>query len=310
MYILGISAFYHDSAACLLKDGEIIAAAQEERFTRRKHDAGFPNHAIRYCLTEAGIAANDIDNVVFYEKPFVKFERLLETYLAFAPKGFTSFAKAMPVWIKDKLFQKSILIKELNAALDADVNWQERLLFCEHHLSHAASAYFPSPFDSAAVLTLDGVGEWTTTSLAIGKGSDLKVVKEIHFPHSLGLLYSAFTYYTGFKVNSGEYKVMGLAPYGEPRYADLIREKLITVADDGSFQLDMTYFNYATGLTMTNKKFDGLFGGPPRKSETQLTQREMDLAASVQKVTEDIVLDLAKGIAKETGEKTYVLLGV
>ena len=309
MYILGISAFYHDSAACLLKDGEIIAAAQEERFTRKKHDAGFPHRAILYCLQEAGIAANDIDNVVFYEKPFVKFERLLETYLAFAPKGFTSFAKAMPVWIKDKLFQKSALIKELKSTLDESVDWRERLLFSEHHLSHAASAYYPSPFDSAAVLTLDGVGEWTTTSLAIGKGNDLQVVKEIHFPHSLGLLYSAFTYYTGFKVNSGEYKVMGLAPYGEPRYADLIREKLIKVAVDGSFQLDMSYFNYATGLTMTNKKFDALFGGPPRTSETELTQREMDIAASVQKVTEDIILELARGIAKETGERNLCLAG-
>ena len=309
MYILGISAFYHDSAACFLKDGEIVAAAQEERFTRKKHDAGFPTQAIQYCLKEAGIAAKDIDSVVFYEKPFVKFERLLETYLAFAPKGFTSFAKAMPVWIKDKLFQKSALIKELKSTLDENVDWRERLLFSEHHLSHAASAYYPSPFDSAAVLTLDGVGEWTTTSLAIGKGSDLQVVKEIHFPHSLGLLYSAFTYYTGFKVNSGEYKVMGLAPYGEPRYADLIREKLITVAGDGSFQLDMTYFDYATGLTMTNKKFDALFGGPPRTSETELTQREMDLAASVQKVTEDIVLELARGIAKETGERNLCLAG-
>jgi carbamoyltransferase len=309
MYILGVSAFYHDSAACLLKDGEIIAAAQEERFTRKKHDAGFPVHAIQYCLKEAGIAAKDIDNVVFYEKPFVKFERLLETYLAFAPKGFTSFAKAMPVWIKDKLFQKSALIKELKLTLDESVEWRERLLFSEHHLSHAASAYYPSPFDRAAVLTLDGVGEWTTTSLAIGKSSDLQVVKEIHFPHSLGLLYSAFTYYTGFKVNSGEYKVMGLAPYGEPRYADLIREKLITVAEDGSFQLDMSYFDYATGLTMTNKKFDALFGGPPRTSESELTQREMDLAASVQKVTEDIVLELARGIAKETGERNLCLAG-
>jgi carbamoyltransferase len=309
MYILGISAFYHDSAACLLKNGEIIAAAQEERFTRKKHDAGFPHHAILYCLKEAGIAAEDVDNVVFYEKPFVKFERLLETYLAFAPKGFTSFAKAMPVWIKDKLFQKSALIKELKSTLDESVNWRDRLLFSEHHLSHAASAYYPSPFDSAAVLTLDGVGEWTTTSLAIGKGSDLQVVKEIHFPHSLGLLYSAFTYYTGFKVNSGEYKVMGLAPYGEPRYADLIREKLITAADDGSFQLDMSYFDYATGLTMTNKKFDALFGGPPRTSETELTQREMDLAASVQKVTEDIVLELARGIANETGKRNLCLAG-
>ncbi|GEA05706.1 hypothetical protein KUL42_04670 [Alteromonas sp. KUL42] len=309
MYILGISAFYHDSAACLLKDGEIVAAAQEERFTRKKHDAGFPNHAIQYCLKEAGIAAKDIGNVVFYEKPFVKFERLLETYLAFAPKGFTSFAKAMPVWIKDKLFQKSALIKELKSTLGDSVDWRERLLFSEHHLSHAASAYYPSPFDRAAVLTLDGVGEWTTTSLAIGKGSDLQVLKEIHFPHSLGLFYSAFTYYTGFKVNSGEYKVMGLAPYGEPRYADLIREKLIAVTDDGSFQLDMSYFDYATGLTMTNKKFDALFGGPPRTSETELTQREMDLAASVQKVTEDIVLELARGIAKETGERNLCLAG-
>ncbi len=309
MYILGISAFYHDSAACLLKDGEIIAAAQEERFTRKKHDAGFPSNAIKYCLDEAKICANQIDNVVFYEKPFVKFERLLETYLAFAPKGFTSFAKAMPVWIKDKLFQKSALIKELKSTIDEGVNWRQRLLFSEHHLSHAASAYYPSPFERAAVLTLDGVGEWTTTSLAIGKGSDLKVVKEIHFPHSLGLLYSAFTYYTGFRVNSGEYKVMGLAPYGEPVYADLIRQKLITVAEDGSFQLDMTYFDYATGLTMTNKKFDILFGGPPRTSEAELTQREMDLAASVQKVTEDIVLELARGIAKETGERNLCLAG-
>lgn len=293
----------------MLKDGDLVAAAQEERFTRKKHDAGFPCHAIQYCLKEANITASQIDKVVFYEKPFVKFERLLETYLAFAPKGFTSFAKAMPVWIKDKLFQKSALIKELEATLAKDINWRERLLFSEHHLSHAASAFYPSPFESAAVLTLDGVGEWTTTSLAVGNGRDLQVIKEIHFPHSLGLLYSAFTYYTGFKVNSGEYKVMGLAPYGEPRFADLIREKLITVADDGSFQLDMSYFDYATGLTMTNKKFDALFGGPPRRSETEITQREMDLAASVQKVTEDIVIKIAKGIAKETGEKNLCLAG-
>lgn len=309
MYILGISAFYHDSAACLLKDGEIIAAAQEERFTRKKHDARFPHHAIEYCLKEASIDAESIANVIFYEKPFVKFERLLETYLAFAPKGFKSFTKAMPVWIKDKLFQKSILIKELTNTLGDNINWRERLLFSEHHLSHAASAFYPSPFESAAVLTLDGVGEWTTTSLALGKGKDLKVVKEIHFPHSLGLLYSAFTYYTGFKVNSGEYKVMGLAPYGEPKYADIIKDKLIKVAEDGSFQLDMAYFDYATGLTMTNKKFDALFGGPPRTSETKLTKREMDLAASVQKVTEDIVIQMAKGIAKETGEKNLCLAG-
>ena len=309
MYILGVSAFYHDSAACLLKDGDILAAAQEERFTRKKHDAGFPRYAIEYCLKEAGISANEIANVVFYEKPFVKFERLLETYLAFAPKGFTSFAKAMPVWVKDKLFQKSLLTKEFTKTLGGDINWHERLLFSEHHLSHAASAFYPSPFESAAVLTLDGVGEWTTTSLALGKGKNLKVVKEIHFPHSLGLLYSAFTYYTGFKVNSGEYKVMGLAPYGEPKYADLIKEKLIKVAEDGSFQLDMSYFDYATGLKMTNKKFDTLFGGPPRTSETDLTQREMDLAASVQKVTEDIIVQIAKRIAKETGSRNLCLAG-
>ena len=309
IYVLGISAFYHDSAACLLRDGEIIAAAQEERFTRKKHDASFPGYAIHYCLEQANITASQIDNVVFYEKPFVKFERLLETYLAFAPKGFKSFAKAMPVWIKDKLFQKSLLVRELNTIFGENINWRERLLFSEHHLSHAASAFYPSPFERAAVLTLDGVGEWTTTSLALGNGSDLKVVKEIHFPHSLGLLYSAFTYYTGFKVNSGEYKVMGLAPYGEPRYADLIRDKLITVAEDGSFQLDMSYFDYATGLTMTNKKFDTLFDGPPRTPETEITQRDMDLAASVQKVTEDVVVKIAKGIAKETGERNLCLAG-
>ena len=309
MYILGISAFYHDSAACLLRDGDIIAAAQEERFTRKKHDASFPHKAIEYCLYEAGIDACEITNVVFYEKPFVKFERLLETYLAFAPKGFTSFAQAMPVWIKDKLFQKSILTKELTKTLGDSVNWNDRLLFSEHHLSHAASAFYPSPFESAAVLTLDGVGEWTTTSLAVGKGKDLKVIKEIHFPHSLGLLYSAFTYYTGFRVNSGEYKVMGLAPYGEPRFADLIKEKLINLSEDGSFQLDMSYFDFATGLTMTSNKFHKLFGGPPRTSEANLTQREMDLAASIQKVTEDIVVKLAEGIAKETGEKNLCLAG-
>ena len=244
MYILGISAFYHDSAACLIKDGEIIAAAQEERFTRKKHDANFPHNAILYCLKEAQIGVQEIKDVVFYEKPFMKFERLLETYLAFSPKGFISFTKAIPVWIKDKLFQKSSLLRELKLTLGAEVNWHERLLFSEHHLSHAASAFYPSPFERAAVLTLDGVGEWTTTSLALGKGNKLKVMKEIHFPHSLGLLYSAFTYYIGFKVNSGEYKVMGLAPYGEPRYADLIKEKLITIANDGSFQLDMSNGTY------------------------------------------------------------------
>ena len=309
MYILGISAFYHDSAACLLKDGDIVAAAQEERFTRKKHDAGFPHNAIKYCIKEANISSDKLDNVVFYEKPFVKFERLLETYLAFAPKGFISFAKAMPVWIKDKLFQKSSLIKQLGETLGHDINWGERLFFSEHHLSHAASAYYPSPFESAAILTLDGVGEWTTTSFALGEGNKLKVVKEIKFPHSLGLLYSAFTHYIGFKVNSGEYKVMGLAPYGEPIYADLIKDKLINIADDGSFQLDMTYFDYATGLTMTNRKFEALFGGPARTSETELTQREMDLAASIQKVTENIVLQIIKGIAVETGERNLCLAG-
>ena len=309
MYILGISAFYHDSAACLIQDGDIIAAAQEERFTRIKHDSAFPTNAIKYCLKESKINPEQIENIVFYEKPFLKFERLLETYLAFTPKGFASFAKAMLVWIKDKLLQKSSLIKELKFLLGKEVNWGERLLFSEHHLSHAASAFYPSPFERAAILTLDGVGEWTTTSLAIGKGKDIKVIKEIMFPHSLGLLYSAFTYYIGFKVNSGEYKVMGLAPYGEPRYANLIKENLINIADDGSFQLNMSYFNYATGLTMTNKKFHELFGGPPRKSETKLSQREMDLASSVQKVIEEIIIKLAKDIAKETGEKNLCLAG-
>ncbi len=294
----------------MVRDGEIVAAAQEERFTRKKHDSSFPHHAIQYCLDEAQIGGGgQIDSVVFYEKPFLKFERLLETYLAFAPRGFISFAKAMPLWVKDKLFQKSALIRELKSLLGEDVDWRGRLLFSEHHLSHAASAFYPSPFDSAAVLTLDGVGEWATTSLAVGKGRDLTVVKEIHFPHSLGLLYSALTYYTGFKVNSGEYKVMGLAPYGKPLYADLIRERLVTLADDGSFQLDMSYFDYATGLTMTNKKFDELFGGPPRPEDAELTQRVMDLAASVQQVTEEIVLSLAKSIAKETGEKNLCLAG-
>ena len=309
MFLLGISAFYHDSAACLIKDGNIIAAAQEERFTRIKHDARFPTNAIKYCLNEAKINPKQIKNIVFYEKPFVKFERLLETYLAFAPKGFTSFAKAMPIWIKDKLFQKSVLIKELKSLLGKDVNWNKKLLFSEHHLSHAASAFYPSPFEKAAILTLDGVGEWTTTSVAFGNRNKIKVMKEIKFPHSLGLLYSAFTYYIGFKVNSGEYKLMGLAPYGEPRYTELIKEKLINIAEDGSFQLDMSYFNYASGLTMTNKKFDALFGGTPRKSETNLSQKEMDLAASIQKVIEEIIIKLAKDIAKETGEKNLCLAG-
>ena len=309
MYILGISAFYHDSAACLVKNGEIVAAAQEERFTRLKHDSSFPRHSINYCLNKENISANELVNVVFYEKPFLKFERLLETYLAFAPRGFANFAESMPVWIKDKLFQKFHLIKELKAILGDNINWQDRLLFTEHHLSHAASAFFPSPFKRAAILTLDGVGEWTTTALSIGNNNKIEIIKEIKFPHSLGLLYSAFTYYLGFKVNSGEYKVMGLAPYGEPRYADLIKDKIINISNDGSFQLDMSYFDFATGLKMTSKKFDDLFGGPPRSPETNLSQREIDIAASIQKVTEDIVLRIAKYISKETGEHNLCLAG-
>ena len=308
MHVLGISAYYHDSAAALLRDGHVVAAAQEERFTRKKHDQNFPHHAIRACLEQAGLRASQVDCVAFYDKPFLKFERLLETYLAFAPRGFESFRSALPVWVKEKLFQKREILQELKG-LDADVDWASRLIFSEHHLSHAASAYYPSPFSSAAVLTMDGVGEWTTTSLAIGRGRELKVVKEIHFPHSLGLLYSAFTYYTGFKVNSGEYKVMGLAPYGEPRYASLIKENLIDIKDDGSFRLNLDYFDYCTGLRMTNGKFDALFGGPARKPEQRLTQREMDLAASIQAVTEEVVLKLAEGIRKESGEKNLCLAG-
>ncbi len=309
MYILGISAFYHDSAACLIKDGEIVAAAQEERFTRKKHDSAFPEKAILYCIDEGGISPKEIDEVVFYEKPFLKFERLVETYLAFAPKGFKSFASAMPLWIKDKLFQKRMLSESLSTLFEDNFKWEEKITFSEHHLSHAASAFYPSPFEDAAILTLDGVGEWTTTSLAIGKSNSIEVLKEIHFPHSLGLLYSAFTYYTGFKVNSGEYKVMGLAPYGKPIYADLILDNLVNVYEDGSFELDMRYFDFATGLKMTNKKFDQLLGGPARTAETELTQREMDLAASIQKVTEYIVLKLAKNISKETGQENLCLAG-
>lgn len=309
MNILGISAYYHDSAACLVVDGDIVAAAQEERFTRKKHDSNFPEHAIAYCLSEVGLRPSDVDWVVFYEKPFLKFERLLETYLAYAPRGLDSFVKALPVWLKDKLFQKTVIANQLKDLWGKDIDWSERLLFSEHHLSHAASAFFPSPFEEAAVLTMNGVGEWTTTSLAIGKGNQLAVHKEIHFPHSLGLLYSAMTYYTGFKVNSGEYKVMGLAPYGEPKYAKLIKDHLIDIKEDGSFALDMQYFNYCTGLTMTNEKFDALFGGPPRQSESTLSQREMDLAASVQAVTEEVVIKLAKGIAKDTGQKNLCLAG-
>ncbi len=309
MHILGISAHYHDSAACLLSDGEIIAAAQEERFTRIKHDEAFPSNAITYCLSEAAITASQIDYIVFYDKPFLKFERLLETYLAFAPRGFKSFAKSFPLWVKDKLYQKYTILDGLNNLLGSDINWRDRLLFSEHHFSHAASAFYPSPFEEAAVLTMDGVGEWTTTSLAIGKGNDLKIEKEIHFPHSLGLLYSAFTYYTGFKVNSGEYKIMGLAPYGNPIYADLIRNNLINIKKDGSFSLDMTYFDYCTGLRMTNSKFHSLFGGEPRLPESDITQKEMDLAASIQLVTEEVILKLAKNIADRTGLKNLCLAG-
>ena len=308
MKILGISAYYHDAAAALLVDGRIAAAAQEERFTRKKHDSGFPRRAIEACLRSAGVRLADIDCVAFYDKPFLKFERLLETYLSFAPRGFQSFRTALPVWVKDKLFQKAEIVKELRE-MEGTVSWKDRLIFSEHHLSHAASAFYPSPFKRAAVLTMDGVGEWTTTSVAIGDGRELKVMREIHFPHSLGLLYSALTYYTGFKVNSGEYKVMGLAPYGEPRFASLIKDHLIDIKDDGSFRLDLDYFDYCTGLTMTNAKFDALFGGPPRKPEDRLTQREMDLAASIQAVTEEVVLKLAKGIADETGEKNLCLAG-
>ena len=308
MEILGISAFYHDSAACLLRDGAIVAAAQEERFTRKKHDAGFPAHAIRYCLREGGIGARELAHVAFYDKPILKFDRLLETYMAFAPRGFQSFRTAMPVWLREKLFLKDLLNKELSK-LDAGQDWLPKLLFAEHHMSHAASAFFPSPYEAAAVLTLDGVGEWATSSLAIGQGSKLEVQREIHFPHSIGLLYSAFTYYTGFKVNSGEYKVMGLAPYGEPRYVDLIYSHLIDVKEDGSFRLNQDYFDYCTGLRMTNDRFAALFGGPARRAEEPLTPRHMDLAASIQKVTEDIMCRLARAVARETGQRYLCLAG-
>ena len=307
MRILGISAFYHDSAAALVVDGRIVAAAQEERFTRKKHDANFPREAIAYCLKEARASLGEMDHVVFYDKPFIKFERLIETYLSFAPKGFTSFSKAMPVWLSEKLFQKRLLTKKLKAIDEAFD--EGRLLFTEHHISHAASAYFPSPFDKALILTMDGVGEWCTTSVGLGNGIDLNIVREIHFPHSLGLLYSAFTYYTGFKVNSGEYKIMGLAPYGKPRFASLIRDNLIDLKPDGSYRLNMEYFDYCTGLTMTNAKFDTLFGGPPRKAEQLLTQREMDLTASVQKVLEDVLIQMTRSLAKEFDQENLCLAG-
>ena len=306
--VLGISAFYHDSAAALIEDGRILAAVQEERFTRKKHDASFPKNAVGYCLDTCGGDLDAVDHICFFEKPFLKFERLLETYLTCAPRGFHSFRVAVPVWIKEKLFQKANLIAALKPfAASGEV--EHKLLFAEHHQSHAASAFFPSPFDEAVVLTLDGVGEWTTASISIGKGNTLKLEREIRWPHSLGLLYSAFTYYIGFKVNSGEYKVMGLAPYGEPHYAELIMDTLIDVKEDGSFWLDPSYFNYATGLTMTSTKFHHLFGGPPRDPDSPLTQREMDLAASVQKVTEEVMLRIARDLARSYGIPNLCLAG-
>ena len=308
MRILGISAYYHDSAAALVEDGRIVAAAQEERFTRKKHDASFPRHALDYCLEEAGVSLGEVDFVAFYDKPFLKFERLLETYVALAPRGFRSFSMAMPVWLKEKLFQKSLLKDELKSHAP-DYDWNSRLLFAEHHQSHAASAFFASPFEEAVVLTMDGVGEWATTSVGLGHGNRLEMTKEIHFPHSLGLLYSAFTYYTGFKVNSGEYKVMGLAPYGEPKYAAAILENLIDLKDDGSFRLNLDYFDYCTGLRMTNERFDALFGGPARGPDERVTQREMDLAASVQAVTEEVVLRLTRALAAESGQTNLCLAG-
>jgi len=307
--ILGISAFYHDSAAALIVDGKIIAAAQEERFTRKKHDSSYPENAVAYVLNEANLKLSDIDYIAFYEKPFLKFERLLETYLAFAPKGFKSFSMSMPLWLKDKLFQKRMLFDELKKH-DSNFKDENKIYFSEHHLSHAASAFYPSPFDEAVVLTLDGVGEWATTTVGIGKGNNLEILKEIHFPHSVGLLYSAFTYYTGFKVNSGEYKLMGLAPYGEPKYKDKILNNLIDLKEDGTFRLNMSYFNYATGLTMTNKKFSDLFGFPVRKPEKDLlTQFHMDIAASIQEVLEEIFLRLAKSLAYEYKISNICLAG-
>ena len=301
MYILGISAFYHDSAACLLKDGEILSATQEERFTRKKGDHAFPTHSINYCLNHARITGKDLSYVVFYDKPFLKFERLLETYLSYAPIGIKSFIKAMPLWIKEKLWMKEFIKKELG--------FEGTILFPEHHESHAASAFYPSPFQEAAFLTMDGVGEWTTSSFGSGSGNKIQIDSDIHFPHSIGLLYSAFTYYTGFKVNSGEYKVMGLAPYGEPKYVDKIYSELIDLKEDGSFKMNMEYFNYCAGLTMTNEKFHRLFGGAPRKPESKLTQKEMDIARSVQEVTEEVMLRMAKHVRKETGQKNLCLAG-
>jgi carbamoyltransferase len=308
MRILGISAFYHDSAAAVVEDGFIIGAAQEERFTRKKQDARYPENAIRYCLDEGGLTLDDLDYIVFYEKPFVKFERLLETYLAFAPHGFASFRMALPLWIKEKLFQKDLLGKRLKARAPG-FDWERKLLFAEHHQSHAASAFYPSPFDEALILTMDGVGEWATTSVSIGRNQGIEMLKEIHFPHSLGLLYAAFTYYTGFKVNSGEYKVMGLAPYGEPRYANAILEHLIDLKPDGSFHLNQEYFDYCVGLRMTNGRFDRLFGGPPRAPDALLEQRDMDLAASIQAVTDEVIVRMVRSLVRETGLRKLCLAG-
>ncbi len=309
MNVLGISAYYHDSAAALLRDGRILAAAQEERFSRKKHDARFPANALRYCLDEARTSLTEIEYVVFYDKPLIKFERLLETYLAYAPSGFRSFAAAMPIWLKEKLFLKDLLKKELSKTGDCAVRDLPPLLFTEHHQSHAASAFFASPFEKAAVLCMDGVGEWATTSVWLGEGNTLTPRWEIDFPHSLGLLYSAFTYFTGFRVNSGEYKLMGLAPYGEPKYTELILDKLLSLKADGTFRMDMRYFSYANGLTMTNKRFASLFGGPERKPESPVTQREMDIAASIQQVTEEIVLRLGRTVHAELGTDYLCLAG-
>jgi len=299
--ILGISAFYHDSAACLVRDGEIIAAAQEERFTRKKHDANFPKHAVDYCLREGGIGVNDLDLVAFYEKPFLKFDRILHSYLAYAPAGLKSFLMAIPLWIRERIWMKELIRREVGCDC--------KILFPEHHESHAASAFFPSPFQEAAFLTIDGVGEWTTTSYGVGRGNRIQMLAEIRFPHSLGLLYSAFTYFTGFKVNSGEYKLMGLAPYGEPKYVDLILHELIDLKEDGSFRLNMKYFNYGVGLTMTNAAFNRLFGRPPRKPESKLTQSDMDLARSIQDLTDEIMLRMARHVRKETGQPNLCLAG-
>ena len=308
MKVLGISAFYHDSAAALIEDGRIVAAAQEERFSRRRHDARFPSSAIAFCLQFARTKAEDIDLIVFYEKPFLKFERLLETYVAFAPRGLASFAKAMPLWVHEKLFLRRFLVREFGGMAEG-VDWDSRLMFSEHHFSHAASAFFPSPYKEAAILTVDGVGEWATTSLALGNDTRIEMLREIRFPHSLGLLYSAFTYYLGFRVNSGEYKVMGLAPYGNPRYRDAILGKLIDLKDDGSFRLDMSYFDYATGLRMTNAAFGDLFGGPPRNPEEPLIQRHMDIAASIQAVLDEAMLRIGRDLATRTGQRKLCLAG-